>query len=201
MRWRRGYGWRLLDARSGSSRDFPIADDRPWIVQRSRGQSSVVLPLMLPSVLPGLGATLPPRNRVRACKTQLSLSATPRRHLPECRPDEAALPKDARGFGREPRLPPADEQHGCSDFHSNALIARRARVSQPGDPEGPRTDHARRSDRVHSTDIARVVHTAQARPAESPPKMRALRGVRSPGARGIRPPSALTFYSLGVIFL
>ena len=56
--------WELPGARSmrdRSSRDFPIADDRPWIVKRSRGQFAVVLPLMLPSVLPGLGATLPPR--------------------------------------------------------------------------------------------------------------------------------------------
>jgi hypothetical protein len=66
--------WEGLGARSlrdrGSSRDCPIADDRPWIVQRSRGQFTVVLPLMLPSMVPGLGATSPPRERVRACEDE-----------------------------------------------------------------------------------------------------------------------------------
>ena len=99
-----GTAWRLLDARPGSSRDFPIADDRPWIVKRSRGQFAVVLPLMLPSMLPGLGATLPPRSPVRACETKLSLSATWPMHLPECRLTEEALPEDANAFGRGQRL-------------------------------------------------------------------------------------------------
>jgi hypothetical protein len=102
MRWRRGNGWRLLDARSGSSRDLPIAGDRPRVVERRRGQRcGVTRYSMLPLALPGLGApSASPESRERACVTRLSVPPTRRRHLPECRLDHEALPEDAYAFGR-----------------------------------------------------------------------------------------------------
>jgi hypothetical protein len=90
-----GTAWRPLSARSGSSREFPIAGDRPWIVKRSRGQSSVVLPLMLPSMRPGLGATLPPRNRVRACEDEAQSIRDPAQASP-------GMPPQPRGVTGRP---------------------------------------------------------------------------------------------------
>ena len=105
MRWRRGNCWRPLDARSGSSRDLPIAGDRPWIVERSRGQLPCYPPLMLPSVLARAGSyRASPEPRVRACVTRLSVPPTRRLRLPECRLNHEALPEDAYAFGRGQRL-------------------------------------------------------------------------------------------------
>jgi len=120
-----------------------------------------------------------PGVRVRAWVTRLSLRAAARVLLPESGPVHGALPEDANApsvsAGYVHFLMPMTsvaDPGACS----NALIARRARVSQPGDPRGSRTNHARKQNRVHSEDRLIVTPGDSPSPAESPGKCRALWG-------------------------